>query len=234
MNKKYSSYITVAVLCLNLFNQTSNAFMLNDTETGLIYTYEGEKEKWEEWYLPHAKYLKLINETETVLDVAKIAYRQRQTNQKNKTIVWEIMECTPKVRAKMLVKWERDNGYIIPEKEKDLEITPLRRREILREIKEEEERENEIANQISWKKWKTGAKVGGAVAGFVVSMFIKKDIWTIAALITTTVTLAATAIDIWEVKEVNKGAEEIKLPPLRNMPTIPAGHKRVDVYNYGL
>jgi hypothetical protein len=177
-----------------------------------------------------------------------MAQEEQEKNISAYTIIHKIIDISNHERSKMLVKWERDNGYIDKEGEEDYEITPTLRCTLLKEIDEEEERESEKTEQFSWKKWKARGKVVGTIAGVGISMFVKKDIWTIAAIITLATTAISTGIDVAEIGEgegklwgiwngikqlVGFGKpdseEEIKLPPLRNMPVIPADHKKIDI-----
>jgi hypothetical protein len=241
--KKIMAFIFATILILNLLPQPSDAFRLSQDNNSVIYgDWEGEKEAWETFYLPCAKYFKLASKNATVLDIAKIAQDEQEKNVSAYTIIHKIMDTTDHARRKMLVKWEKENGYIDTTGEEHLEITPTIRRELLKEIEEEEEKGKEKANQFWWKTAKAGAKFATTITAFVVSIFLKQDISTSAAKATLVFTATSTVIDGAEVmKEFNffnrfkskpDVDEEIKLPPpLRNMPKIPANHTRVDLYS---
>jgi hypothetical protein len=70
--KENMALIFVVALILNLLSQTSNAWRLDENNTKLIYNDDDEKEEWEKYYLPHAKYSKLVSRNATVLDIAKM------------------------------------------------------------------------------------------------------------------------------------------------------------------
>lgn len=229
--KKFLTFIFTIALILNLLPQPSEAFRLSEDNNSVIYgDWDGEQERWEQTYLPHAKHAKLVNKNATMLDIAKM-YKDEQEKGIFDTIVHKIMKATHHERGKMLVRWERDNGYIDTEGEEDFKITPTIRRELLKEIEEEKEK------QSFWNTLKVGGKVLTTATSFVVARFIKKDIkeaWTIATL--AAVTIATVVIDIadFTIKRYNKKGnddEEIKIPPLRNMPKIPANHTKVDLYS---
>jgi hypothetical protein len=227
MNKKYISYIIVTILCLNLLPQTSNAFKTNPERTDVVYDSEVEKDGWKTFYLPYAKHLGLVNKTTTILDIAKKAEEEE-----NNDLIIEIMNRTHYERGKMLVKWERDNGYISSEKEKDLEITPLVRKKLLAEIDEEEEK----TESFWWKIGKASTKVVSFGATLAISRWLAKD-WgasgknaTFTMLTFTTILEAVEAVWAWRWRK-SKTEEEMKLPPLRNMPPIPANHTKVDIYS---
>jgi hypothetical protein len=235
MNKKYISYVIITLLCLNLLTQTSSAFKLNEAKTDVIYDSENEKDGWENLYLPHAKHLGLVNKKTTILDIVKKAEEE-----KNNDLIIEIMNRTHYERAKMLVKWEKDNGYIISEKEKYLEITPLVRKKLLAEIEEEEERESEKTYNFSLKVIKATVCTASAIATFTVAKYKKldmKEAVRLTATIFAFVTAGVSGLEVigevtWnKIKQWGKGEDEIKLPPLRNMPEIPKGHKKIDVYS---
>jgi hypothetical protein len=243
MNKKcFCCSIVVALLCLNLLIQTGNAFVLNEEKTNVNYVHEIEKENWENYYLPHAKYAKLISQSATVLDIAKIAQEEQEKNISAYTIIHKIIDTTLYTRNKMLVKWERDNGYITEELEKELEITPAVRWTLLKEIEEEEERERAKTNQIWWQGSKVALKVVGTLATYKMVMNTADQVekMKILSLGVTVCTAGVETIEfsgkwLWN-KTIgrlwkNNDAEEIKLPPLRNLPVIPKGYKRVDVYS---
>jgi hypothetical protein len=232
--KKNTIFIFVLTLILNLLPQTSDALKLSEDNNLVIYDEKEEQEAWEETYLPHAKHTKLVSKNTTMLDIAKIAQAEQEENISAYTIIHKIMDTTHHTRSKMLVKWERDNGYIDTEGEKIYEITPTVRRELLKEIEEEEEKNN----QSFWNELKVGGKVLTTSTAFVVAGFIKKDIkkaWSIATLTAVTIATVIEVVDysIKKYKEYKKTTEdeEIKIPPLRNMPQIPANHVRVDLYS---
>lgn len=139
MNKKCASYVVIAVLCLNLLPQTCNAFKLDKTGIKVIYDSEVEKKEWETFYLPYAKHFKIVNKTATVLDVAKMAEKEAD----DENLLADIMNRTDYHRKKALVKWEKDNQYIDTKAEKDFNITPATRLQLLAEIREEEKSERE-------------------------------------------------------------------------------------------
>jgi hypothetical protein len=243
--RKIIAFIFVLALILNLLPQTSNAFKLSENNDSVVYdSFEGEKRQWEELYLPYAKYFKLVGKNATTLNIAKQAQAEQEENISAYTIIHKIMETTNRHRTKLFVKWERDNGYIDREWEEDFEITPSIRRELLKEIEEEEKKESEKENQKSWKVWKVGGKGLTAGAAFVVSLWKERDIKVAFGNAMTVFITVATFLDSWEAAEVKgwikwvKGwfkkddnDEEIKIPPLRNLPKIPANHTRVDLYS---
>jgi hypothetical protein len=247
MNRQCVSYVTIIFLCLNLSPQPSNAFKLNDTKDDVIYDSKEEKEDWETDYLPYAKHLKLVNKTTTILDIVKKSEEERNTS-----LITEIMNCTHHERSKLIVKWERDKGFIDKEMEEDYGITPTTRLRLLAEIKEEE-KETEKKEMLFWKIVKTGVKVLPPlyVFGKVVyeKGFNRKDIGEACATSLFTMTGLGTIVEVIEtgramawngiawllegIKKLvpfGKSDEEIKLPPLRNLPTIPPNHTRVDIY----
>jgi hypothetical protein len=246
--------IFTTVLILNLLPQISHAWRLekNGNDITLIYRDDDEKEDWKKYDLPHAIHSKLITRKTTVLDIAKMAEKEKQDNPQGETIVQKIQGNTTNERRKMIVKWEKDNEYVDEKVEQLWGITPPIRKQLLAEIEEEEEKESEKTEQFLWKKRKARGKFGTAVTAGVVSIFFKKDILTIAAIVTVSVAAITTTIDILEIgggwgwrsgwngiKELlgfgkSDFEEAIKLPPLRNMPVLPKDYKRVDVYSYGL
>jgi hypothetical protein len=233
MNKKSFSYIIITILCLNLLPQPNNAFQLDETKTDVIYINEDEKDNWETRYMPYARHLKLINKTMTIVDVAKEA-------EQNPYLIPDIMKRTLYERGKAIVKWERDNGYIATEAEENFQITPQIRRKMLAEIEEEEEREWGKAYAFSFKVIKAIVCTTSAISAFSVAKYKKLDM-TEAVRLTATVfafvTASVSGLEVigevtWnKIKQWRKGDDEIKLPPLRNMPVIPKGHRRVDVYS---
>lgn len=119
--------------------------------------------------------------------------------------------------------------------EQKFDITPTIRNKLLKEIREEEEREAKEENQFWWKNFKAKLKIGTAVTAFVVSIFFKRDIFSAAGIATLSAMTVSTITDVVEVKKDMAGDdEEIKLPPLRNLPELPKNYTRVDVYSYGL
>jgi hypothetical protein len=230
--KKIWNLFFITVLILNLSPQTSNAFRLNEDNNSVIFSDEEEKKTWEETYLPHAKRAKLVSKNATMLDIAKTAQDEQEKGIFD-TIVHKIMNTTHHTRSKMIIKWERDNGYIDTESEENYEITPSIRRELLKEIDEEEEKDK----QSFWNGLKVGGNVLTACTAFVVAGFIKKDIYQKATIITLTAVAITTVINVVEftIKIYNNYKknkdDEIEIPPLRNMPQIPANHKRVDLYS---
>jgi hypothetical protein len=141
--KKFMAFIFTTTLILNLLPQTSIALRLSENNNSVIYdAFKGEKEEWEKIYLPHAIHSKLVGQKATVQDIAKIAQEEQEKNISAYTIIHKIIDITNHERSKMLVKWERDNGYIDTDGEEDFEITPTLRYTLLKEIKEEEKREN--------------------------------------------------------------------------------------------
>jgi hypothetical protein len=244
MNKKcFCCSIVVALLCLNLLIQTGNAFVLNEAKTNFTYINEDERIDWEQIYLPHAKYAKLVGRNVTVLDIAKIAQKEQEKNISAYTIIHKIIDITNHERGKMLVKWERDNGYIDTEKEEINEITPTFRRELLKEIDEEEEREREKTNQVWWQGSKVALKVVGTLVTYKMVMGTADPVekMKILSLGVTICTAGVETIEflgnwLWNetigrLRRKSKTEEEIKLPPLRNMPPIPANHTRVNIYS---
>jgi hypothetical protein len=237
MNKKCLSYIIITLLCFNLLPQTSNAFKLNEAKTDVIYD-SGEKEDWENVYLPYAKHLGLVNKATTVLDIVKKAEEE-----KNNDLIIEIMNRTHYSGAKLVIKWERDNKYVDEKLERKWEITPLVRKKLLTEIEEEEEREKEKTIQSISQGIKTILKIASAGVAFKLAIE-KEEEWKKAAkkaafYITATITVIEVVdfVRVWTWNKISRfwrGDEEIKLPPLQNMPTIPPNHTRVDVYSYGL
>jgi hypothetical protein len=233
--KKIMAFIFTTVLILNLLPQQSDAFRLSEDNNSVIYDYEEEQERWEKFHLPNAKYLKLVSKDATMLDIAKTVKAEQEENISAHTIMHKIMDICAPSHIKMLVKWERDNGYIDTEAEEYFGITPRMRRELLQEIEEEEEKEN----QSFWNGLKLGGNVLTACTAFGVAAFVKKDLYHKATIITLTAVAITTIINVVEFaikiynkyKKSNDEEEEIKIPPLRNMPKIPANHTRVDLYS---
>ena len=244
MNKKYVSYVIITVLCLNLFPQKNSAFVLNEIKDNLIYESEEEKDAWETFYLPYAKHLKLVNKTTTMLDIAKDFEKEARDNPQGYTIVHKIMNRTYYERNKLIVKWERDNGYIAKEVEEERNITPIKRFQLLTEIEEEEEREKKESNQF-W--WNTAKAIGSVVTfgvGFIVAGGLRGEIKEAGKQATILATLATTLISVMDVArgwiakfwtEDLTGHPEIKtIDDLIKLPELPKDYKRVDVYRYGL
>jgi hypothetical protein len=243
MNKKYVSYVIITVLCLNLFPQKNSAFVLNEIKDNLIYENEEEKDAWETFYLPYAKHLKLVNKTTTMLDIAKDFEKEARDNPQGYTIVHKIMNRTYYERNKLIVKWERDNGYIAKEVEEERNITPIKRFQLLTEIEEEEEREKEKTYNSRFRGIKTLVSVAAAGFTFGREKHTEKDIKEVfkstalaCAAVSAVVNIAEVTLSgTWNtIRRLWNGEEEIKLPPLRNMPVLPKDYKRVDVYRYGL
>jgi hypothetical protein len=227
--KKIMTFIFITALILNLLPQTSTALTLHIKNNSVTYdAFKEEKEMWEKFYLPHAKHFKLISKNATVLDVLKIA-KDEEEKGINSTIIHKIMDTTEHTRCKLLVKWERDNGYIDEEAETRHKITPTVRRELLQEIEEEEKKEK----QFSWEKLKVWGKVYTAGTAFVVAKFFKKDILSAATIATLLAVATTTVIEILAFKEKSNDEEdEIKIPPLRNTDSrLPKNYKRVDLYS---
>ena len=237
MNKKWVSYSIIAVLCLNLLPRPSNAFKLNEAKDDVIYHSDIEKEGWENFYLPYAKHLKLVNKTTTILDIAK---KSEETG--DISLISEIKNRTHQERAKLIVKWERDNRYIDTESEKNYEITPTIRMKLLKEIEEEEKEQKEKYN-FGWKLCKTALTTLSFSGTFGVAKYKGIDT-TEATKLTALIFMGlSAAINIAEItlsgtwntiRRLWNGEEEIKLPPLQNMPELPKDYKKVDVYTYGL
>lgn len=242
--KKNIVFIFIATLILNLLPKISAGWTLAENNTKLIYSNAKEKKDWENYHLPHAKYSKLVSPNTTVLDIAIMAQKEAQANPQDETIVHKIQDNTFSQRKKMIVKWERDNGYIDENIENDLEITPSLRRTLLKEIAEEEMEKKENKN-FSFKIVKAPLKIVSFGVTFGISKWIKRDIneagkWALIGM--TVVITAVEAMEAyceWSWKKTkrlftDKNDEEIKLPPLQNMPDLPKDYERVDVYTYGL
>ena len=244
--KKNILFIFIATLILNLLPQISNAWKLDHSGSTikLIYRDNDEKEDWEEYQLPHAIHSKLISQNTTVLDIAIMAEKEAQANPQDETIVHKIQNNKRHSRRKMFVKWERDNEYIDETIEKNWEITPSLRRTLLKEIAEEEMEKKENKN-FSFKIVKTPLKIVSFGLTFGISKWIKGDIneagkWALIGM--TAVITAVEAMEAyceWSWKKTkqlftDKNDEEIKLPPLQNMPVLPKDYKKVNVYTYGL
>jgi hypothetical protein len=233
------AFIFTTVLILNLLPQPSDAFRLSEDNNSVIYgDWEGEKERWEEIYLPHAKRAKLVSKNATMLDIAKMYKNEQEKNPYDDTIVHKIMKTTHHERNKMLIKWERDNGYIVAEIEENNEITPTVRRELLKEIEEEEQKEREKVNQLLWNTAKAIGSTAVLSVTFGVSIWLKRDITEagkraiyLTTLATTTISVCDVAKDWIKRSHMNRKDDEIKIPPLRNMPQIPANHVKVDLYS---
>ena len=247
MNKKYLSYIIISILCLNLLNQTINAFVLNEAKTDVIYdeTYD-EKESWEKHYLPAAKVLKIVPKKTTMLDLAKAAERD------NGRMISDIINRTHYERKKLVVKWEKENGYIDKDLEEDFEITPSKRFRLLQEIREEEESEKRENRNFAFKIGKAPLKIASFCVTFGVAMWIKKDINEAGKHAILGMLAITTAVEVMEaycewswnkLKKLFTGKNENDLTghpviktkeDLLEPPKLPANYKRVDVYRYGL
>ena len=244
MNKKYVFHIIIAFFFLNLLTQTSNSFMLNENKDNVIYHNDEEKKAWEIIYLPYAKHLRLVTKTMTILDLAKAT----EKNEKNIDLISEIMNRTHHERRKLLVKWERDKGYIDTESENLLNITPLIRRKLLAEISEEEENGKKETYNFSFKIGKAIVSSASAIATFSVAKYVGVDVKEATKLTALIFASASAVLNVFEVigrgtyniikrvwKKLKKEHdEEIKIPPLQNMPVLPKNYERVDVYSYGL
>ena len=247
MNKKYVSYIIAVVLCLNLLPQINYAFKLDEAKTCIIYHNDEEKKEWETFYMPYAKHLRLVNKKTTMLELAKAI--EKETPEEN--LIAEIMNRTIHERDKLLVKWERDNGYIVEEVEEARNITPTKRLKLLQEVREEERLAKE-KEQTWWKRIKSDLKIVSFGIAFVGAMFVNKNVeektrleialkWAAGTMLTVLTTIEVVEAGegwVWnKIKgRLRKGKEdeEIKIPPLQNMPVLPKNYERVDVYSYGL
>lgn len=250
MNKKCASYIIIAILCFSLLTPTSNAFVLNEPKTDVIFNgYTEENENWIDFYLPIAKVLKIVPQKTTMLDLAKAAERD------NGRMISYIINRTHYEREKLVVKWERDNGYIDEEVEKDFKITPAIRLQLLAEIREEEESEKKGNRNFVFKVGKAPLKIISFGITFGGTMFLNKNVkgankWEIALKWATIGTLfVITAIEaiesycewswdkmkrIWKVKddeEIDTGNPRIRTKEdIVKLPSLPENYERVDVY----
>ena len=249
--KKNIVFIFIATLILNLLPQTSNAWRLDENNTKLIYNDADEKEDWEKYQLPHAIYSKLVSRKTTVLDIAIMAEKEAQANPAKETIVHRIQDNKTHERRKMIVKWEKDNEYISEELENNWKITPSLRCTLLKEIREEERLAKE-KEQTWWKRIKSDLKIVSFGIAFVGAMFVNKNVeektrleialkWAAGTMLTVLTTIEVVEAGegwVWnKIKgRLRKGKEdeEIKIPPLQNMPVLPKNYERVDVYSYGL
>jgi hypothetical protein len=231
--KKSIGFLFVAVLMLNLLPQNICAFNLSSDELRVFYENEADLNNWKNFFLPHAKYAKIIHPSATDLYVAKIA-------KDNETIIDEIEKATLHQRQKMFVQWERDNQYLSEEEEKSRQITPLLRHQLLQEIKEEEEREKGKKYDFAFKVSKAIVSSASAIATFTVAKYKGTDIREaskLTALIFASVTASISVLEVigklaWnKINRLWKGEDEIKLPPLQDLPVIPKGHKKIDIYS---
>lgn len=238
MNKKYTSYIIIFVLCLNLVPQTSLAFKLNEQKNDVIYDTENEKRAWQTFYLPYAKHLKLVPKTTTVLDLAK---KTKEDND-NIDLISEIKTRTNHDGAKVIVKWEKDNGYIDTKAEKDFGITLPIRKKLLTEIEEEEEKEKKETNQFRWKTGKSDLKFISFGATLAISRWLAKDWDKAGKYATFAVVGASTLADVieagggwiwsntigrlWKSKD-----DKTKLLPLGKLPKLPENYQKIDIYS---